>query len=214
MKFVWERTEIYSRFDAIYVDGKLLQLLLNILGLKVRNRLSFDFSSIADDVFNFCVENNYSLVVVGSDEISNEKFQCVIREKYPRLHFGGWRNGFFSVDEEVDVFLESFAEKSKVLIVCGMGTPKQDYFLVRAKEILGEDIIGFSCGGFIHQTAHAGENYYPKWVNAFNLRAFYRMFREPHTIKRYVVNYPINILSLILGSFLNRVGNNNSFPRL
>jgi N-acetylglucosaminyldiphosphoundecaprenol N-acetyl-beta-D-mannosaminyltransferase len=39
--------------------------------------------------------------------------------------------------------------------------------------------------------------YYPEVINRLHLRAFYRMYREPHTIKRYLVDYPGNFLQLL-----------------
>jgi N-acetylglucosaminyldiphosphoundecaprenol N-acetyl-beta-D-mannosaminyltransferase len=34
-------------------------------------------------------------------------------------------------------------------------------------------------------------------INRLHLRAFYRMYREPHTIKRYLIDYPGNFLHLL-----------------
>lgn len=46
--------------------------------------------------------------------------------------------------------------------------------------------IGFTCGEFIHQLAMNKINYYPAWINKYNLRFLYRMYKEPHTRKRYL----------------------------
>ena len=46
--------------------------------------------------------------------------------------------------------------------------------------------IGFTCGGFIHQTANNEIEYYPLWIDRMNLRFVYRMYKEKHTRKRYV----------------------------
>jgi N-acetylglucosaminyldiphosphoundecaprenol N-acetyl-beta-D-mannosaminyltransferase len=43
----------------------------------------------------------------------------------------------------------------------------------------------------------ATRNYYPAVINRLHLRAFYRMYREPHTIKRYLIDYPGNFLQLL-----------------
>ena len=47
--------------------------------------------------------------------------------------------------------------------------------------------VGFTCGGFIHQTSKNEIDYYPAWVDKTNLRFVYRMWKEPHTRKRYVM---------------------------
>ena len=53
--------------------------------------------------------------------------------------------------------------------------------------------IVFTCGGFLHQTSD-NINYYPEWVNKYNLRAFYRLFHERGLVKRLfnvLLEFPI-----------------------
>lgn len=66
-----------------------------------------------------------------------------------------------------------------------MGILMQERFLLKVKEA-GFKGIGFTCGGFIHQTAKNEIDYYPEWVNRMNVRFVYRMYKEPHTRKRYL----------------------------
>jgi N-acetylglucosaminyldiphosphoundecaprenol N-acetyl-beta-D-mannosaminyltransferase len=73
-------------------------------------------------------------------------------------------------------------------LVIGMGTPLQESFLSNIKS-LGWGGVGFTCGGFIHQTA-SGLNYYPKWINKLNLRWLYRIWDEPRLLTRYLIQYP------------------------
>ena len=47
--------------------------------------------------------------------------------------------------------------------------------------------ISFTCGGFIHQTSKNEIDYYPAWVDKTNLRFVYRMWKEPHTRKRFLI---------------------------
>ena len=61
----------------------------------------------------------------------------------------------------------------------------QEQFLLKVKNA-GFDGIGFTCGGFIHQTAKDEIDYYPGWVDRMNLRFLYRMYKEKHTRKRYL----------------------------
>ena len=60
----------------------------------------------------------------------------------------------------------------------------QEQFLLMVKNT-GFKGIGFTCGGFIHQTANDEIDYYPAWINRMNLRFLYRMIKEKHTRKRY-----------------------------
>ena len=69
-----------------------------------------------------------------------------------------------------------------------MGTPLQEQFLL-SLQASGWSGKGYTCGGFLHQTA-SQINYYPYWINRLGLRAFYRMYDEPKLVKRYFIDYP------------------------
>ena len=56
--------------------------------------------------------------------------------------------------------------------------------------------IGYTCGGFLHQTANHIQ-YYPHWINRLGLRAFYRIYDEPKLFKRYFIDYPFAICIII-----------------
>jgi N-acetylglucosaminyldiphosphoundecaprenol N-acetyl-beta-D-mannosaminyltransferase len=77
-----------------------------------------------------------------------------------------------------------------------MGVVRQERFLLAARNA-GFRGVGFTCGGFIHQTARDEIDYYPAWINRWNLRFLYRMYREPHTRMRYLkagIVFPIKFL--------------------
>ena len=76
-----------------------------------------------------------------------------------------------------------------------MGTPLQEQFLIDLQKS-GWVGKGYTCGGFLHQTAN-GIQYYPKWINRLGLRAFYRMYDEPQLIKRYFIDYPQAICIIV-----------------
>jgi exopolysaccharide biosynthesis WecB/TagA/CpsF family protein len=84
--------------------------------------------------------------------------------------------------------LENIKELNPDIVVCGMGTPLQEQFLVDLQDT-GWNGIGYTCGGFLHQTA-GDIQYYPKWVDKYNLRWVYRIYDEPVLFKRYFGDYP------------------------
>ena len=70
-------------------------------------------------------------------------------------------------------------------LIVGMGALMQEKFLLKVKK-MGYQGIGFTCGGFVHQTAMNRMHYYPNWVDKMNLRFVYRMYKEKHTRTRYL----------------------------
>ena len=74
------------------------------------------------------------------------------------------------------------------IVICGMGTPLQEHFLADLQK-LGWGGIGYTCGGFLHQTARDIQ-YYPEWIDKYNIRWIYRIYDEPKLFKRYFWEYP------------------------
>jgi len=73
-------------------------------------------------------------------------------------------------------------------VLCGMGVPHQERFLLTLKNA-GYGGLMISCGGFVDQLA-AAQRYYPAWVDKLELRWAWRIYQEPRRLwRRYLVDY-------------------------
>ena len=109
----------------------------------------------------------------------------IFQEQYPELRIAGFRNGYFSSDAEMNKEASHIVELNPDFLIVGMGALMQEKFLLKVKK-MGYQGIGFTCGGFVHQTAMNRMHYYPNWVDKMNLRFVYRMYKEKHTRTRYL----------------------------
>jgi exopolysaccharide biosynthesis WecB/TagA/CpsF family protein len=178
-----------------FIDGSLLANVLSFLLGKKIVRVSFDYTSIADIVFKKAEKNKERIYIIGGDSYEIENFIKKVSEKYSDLNVVGYKHGFVGKENWDDISNEIIKKKTDLVIV-GMGSVLQEQFqmLLRSQGFSG---VSFSCGGFIRQISGSeNEIYYPKWMNELGLRWLYRMMHEPHTIKRYLINYPVNIFKL------------------
>ncbi|WP_394166100.1 WecB/TagA/CpsF family glycosyltransferase [Neptunomonas phycophila] len=153
-------------------------------------RMSFDFTSIANDVFEECEKNSLSISFVGATKDEMNLFVDKIKRKYPELNILYSINGYYRDEDEVMKRIY----KSDVLVV-SMGAVKQENFLLAARSS-GFEGTGFTCGGFVRQySSTENEMYYPKLINKLKIRFLYRVYKEPHTLRRYI-KYPLNMLSI------------------
>lgn len=182
--------DVFKSFDKIYIDGIFLVHMMKICGVRTE-RVSFDMTSLAPSFFGSCIENNESVYFIGSTEDNLSHFVEVIRANFPDLEISGYRNGYFKSDREREGALNTISELGPNNVVVGMGSPYQEIFLKDLKKT-GWKGVGYTCGGFIHQTAK-GINYYPKFFNQYNLRWLYRIIDEPKLLKRYLFHYPLSI---------------------
>ena len=72
------------------------------------------------------------------------------------------------------------------LLIVGMGTSMQEKFLLKVKNA-GYQRCRIYLWWIYSSDFQNQIDYYPAWVDKTNLRFVYRMWKEPHTRKRYVM---------------------------
>ena len=180
-----DNKELFSSFDGIFADGSILVKAIKAVYGKSVARRSFDMTSMAPELLQYAEENGKTIYIVASQQKQVEKAVNIFNENYPNLKFVGYRNGYFSSEKEQDDEVRHIVDINPNFLIVGMGVLMQEKFLLKVKNA-GYNGIGFTCGGFIHQIAKNEINYYPAWVDRMNLRFIYRMYKEPHTRKRYL----------------------------
>ncbi len=193
-------TEIFNtrpnNKTIFYIDGILLVWLLRIVYCARVERCSFDMGSIAVQVFDICQNEGISICFIGASETEIDFFIKKISLSYPKLNIVMSCSGYIVEDKFNDVARDVIQSGPQVVVI-GMGAGLQERMQNCLYE-MGYTGSSFTCGGFIRQESAKDANYYPHFVNRFNLRAFYRMYMEPHTRKRYLYDYPKNLLKLCL----------------
>ncbi|MFT4804041.1 MAG: exopolysaccharide biosynthesis WecB/TagA/CpsF family protein [Psychroserpens sp.] len=176
-------------------DGITLSIFISIILRKKIRRNSFDMTSDAKELFMQLNENGQTLAIIGAKTSELNLFCHRIKETWPKIDIVYKHNGYFNGDEYKEIAAE-LSLKSPHHIILGLGTPMQE--TIASKFVL-DGVNGriYTCGGFIRQsTQAAGLNYYPKIINKLNLRFAYRFIKEPHTRKRYLVDYTIALFFL------------------
>lgn len=180
-----DHRNVFSRFDGIFADGSILVSAVRILYGRSVTRRSFDMTSLAPELFSFAEKHKKTIYIVASQQEQVEQAIRIFRQKWPELHFAGYRNGYFNSEKEMEKEAEKIVNLQPDFLIAGMGILVQETFLLKIREA-GFQGIGFTCGGFIHQTAKNEIDYYPDWADRMNLRFLYRMYKEKHTRKRYL----------------------------
>ena len=175
---------MFACFDGIFADGIILVAAIKITYGKNTTRRSFDMTSMAPKLFSFAEANQKTVYIVASKQGQVERAIEIFKERYPNLCFSGYRNGYFDSEADMDQEAEHIVSLNPDFLIVGMGAIMQEKFLLKVHE-KGYQGIGFTCGGFIHQTTINNKIYYfPSWADKLNLRFVYRMYKEKHTRKR------------------------------
>tara|TARA_R110002111_G_scaffold145581_1_gene212055 strand:- start:8343 stop:9050 length:708 start_codon:yes stop_codon:yes gene_type:complete len=179
-------SDLFSQFQVVGFDGVLLSTILRALGVNQARR-SFDMTSVARDVFRDAESHGKEIVFVGGEPGISKLAAKRISQSFPAIKIVGCYSGFFSSDRERNSVIQQIEEMHPQIVVCGMGTIHQEKFLLDLIAS-GWSGSGYTCGGFFHQTAKKGVEYYPDWINRLNLRWLYRIFDEPKLTRRYTVD--------------------------
>lgn len=177
--------DLFDAFDGLFADGSVLIAAIRCLYGKTVTRRSFDMTSLASVLFEYAEKREKTCYIVASKSEEVSKAVEVIKKRWPLLKIIGFRNGYFSSEIAMDEEILHIQELQPDFLIVGMGVIKQESFLLKVKKT-NMNCIGFTCGGFIHQTAYNEIDYYPEWIDRLNLRFLYRMYKEKHTRKRYV----------------------------
>jgi N-acetylglucosaminyldiphosphoundecaprenol N-acetyl-beta-D-mannosaminyltransferase len=176
--------ELFTSFDGIFADGGLLVKAIKIAYGAIVKRRSFDMTSLAPIVFSYAVKAGKSVAIVATKQEMVEKAVANLEKSFQGLNIVYYRNGYFNGEQEMDDEAMKIVSLHPDILIVGMGVIKQEQFLLKVRNA-GYQGIGFTCGGFIHQTSQDKAEYYPDWVDKHGLRFVYRMYKEPHTRKRY-----------------------------
>lgn len=195
---------LLSPVNSIRIGGQLVgKIFAGIVLHDKIMRQSFDESSLAPIIYNDCIKKNKSIFFAGGTKEDISLFVKKISDKYPLLNIVGYINGYVP---DKGIIIE--IKKSKPdIVVLGLGNIRQEAFVYKITDICDGDI--YTCGAYISQEAKSSEAYYPKWINAYNLRWVYRIYKEKghfnrllKTYLRFFVNFP----NEIVGDFLYRDG--------
>jgi N-acetylglucosaminyldiphosphoundecaprenol N-acetyl-beta-D-mannosaminyltransferase len=117
--------------------------------------------------------------------------------RYPGLQIAGVHNGYFR-DEDLPAICARIVEVGTDVLWVGMGSPLQERFAVRARDLLPG--VGWvrTCGGLFDHYG-GGVSRAPDWMQSAGLEWLYRAAREPVRLGlRYVLTNPLALFDLLV----------------
>ncbi|WP_081488991.1 WecB/TagA/CpsF family glycosyltransferase [Cupriavidus basilensis] len=187
-----------GEFDAVFADGIGVVLGAGLLGYRIR-RLSFDSTSLAPVIFRWAQENSIGTFLIGSSKEKISVAERTISEEFENLKILGKVDGYTENSEAIAKIISSGAQ----LVICGMGGPLQERFLLNLRDA-GFRGVAFTCGGYFDQLI-GGYDYYPRIVDKLNVRFIFRLCKEPRRLaKRYLIDSRFFVFDIFKGNFLKK----------
>lgn len=169
--------------DLINADGQPVIWVSRLLQSPLKERVTG--IDLFDVLIARCAELGFRPYLVGARQDVVAKTVDVLRAKYPKLELAGWRNGYWSANEEPAVVQEIKKVRPDVLCMA-VGSPKQEFFLYKWKKEMQVPFV-MGVGGSFDVTAGMLRRA-PGWMQDSGLEWLFRLAQEPRRLwRRYLV---------------------------
>ena len=127
---------------------------------------------------NLC-EFDAKIFLYGSKEGISEKAKIELEKLYPKINIVGTCSGY----EYENIAIEKINKSNANILFVGLGSPKQEQFIIKNMDKLKDIKIFMPVGGSFDVISKTKKRA-PNWVIKCNLEWLYRLFQEPKRIFR------------------------------
>lgn len=186
--------EIINNADLVIPDGIGVEIGLKILGYNVKRIAGIEFSH---RMIEECAKNNQSVALIGAKpEIVKKAKENLVKE-FPSLYITYIHDGYFNEDDSI---LAELKIRQPRLVLCALGSPKQEEFILKAKSILPEALFVGVGGSF---DVWSGEvKRAPEIYQKLGLEWLYRTILDPKRFKRIFPTLPLFVLKVLRERFI------------
>lgn len=189
-----EFAEIINNAELVIPDGIGVQIGLKILGYNVRRIAGIEFSR---RMVEECAKSEQSVALVGAKPEIVQKAKENLEHDIQGLYVTYAHDGYFRDDDEI---LNELKIRQPRLVLCALGSPKQEEFILKAKELL-PDALFVGVGGSFDVWSGVVERA-PEIYQKLGLEWLYRTVKEPKRFKRIFPTLPLFVLKVLREKFI------------
>ena len=180
--------KLFLDADLIHADGMPIVLASRLLcNRPLPERVAT--TDLFHDVAKVAQDRGTTFYLLGGTSSVVEQAVRRARLLYPRLKIVGYRDGYFSREEEPAIVEAIDAARPDILWV-GLGAPAEQRFSMRNRERLRNVGIIKTSGGLFDFLSGKNSRA-PRWMQAASLEWAYRTWLEPRRLAgRYIVTNP------------------------
>ncbi len=189
-----EFAEIINNAELVIPDGIGVQIGLKILGYNVRRIAGIEFSR---RMIEECAKSEQSVALVGAKPEIVQKAKENLEHEIQGLYVTYAHDGYFKDDDKI---LNELKIRQPRLVLCALGSPKQEEFILKAKKLL-PDALFVGVGGSFDVWSGVVERA-PEIYQKLGLEWLYRTVKEPKRFKRIFPTLPLFVLKVLREKFI------------
>jgi N-acetylglucosaminyldiphosphoundecaprenol N-acetyl-beta-D-mannosaminyltransferase len=176
--------EIVERCDLVNADGQGVIWASRLLGDPLPERVTG--IDLMEELLGLAERKGYRVYILGAQEAVLDQAVTRIRERYPGLQLAGWRNGYYSSEEEHEV-CDAIRASRPHIVFLAMSSPHKEYFLAEWGPKLGAEFV-MGVGGAVDVMAGLTRRAPAIWQR-LGLEWLFRLLQEPRRMfRRYAVS--------------------------
>ncbi len=178
---------IINNAELVIPDGIGIEIGLKILGNNVKRIAGIEFGRKLIDKYA-----GYPTAFIGAKPEIITKAVENLKKEVPALNAVYVQDGYFKND---DAILNSLKDSNPKLALIALGSPKQELFISKAKQLLPETVF-IGLGGSFDVWSGVVERA-PEIYQKMGLEWLYRTIKEPKRLKRIFPTLPLFVLKVL-----------------
>ncbi len=175
--------KIVNSCPLINADGASIVWAAKKLGVPLKERVAG--IDLFENLVSVAAEKGYKIYLFGAKEEVVTKVKEIFEKKYPKLQIVGYRNGYFTEEDEPEI-VKNMAESGADMMFVAFSSPKKEYWVNKYLKQLNIPFV-MGVGGSFDVVAGVTDRA-PKWMQDHGLEWFYRFIQEPRRLwNRYMV---------------------------
>jgi len=175
--------EIVRSCALVNADGQAVVWGARLLGIDVPERVTG--VDLMDELLDRAAHLGWSVYFLGATEDVVRKVVDIQQTVRPGLQIAGFRNGYWTAEEEAGV-VAAVAKTKPTLLFVAMPTPRKELFLAEHLDALGVP-FAMGVGGSFDIIAGLTKRA-PAWMQRAGLEWMFRLLQEPRRMfRRYLV---------------------------
>ena len=178
-----ELRKIVNACPLINADGASIVWAAKKLNIPLKERVAG--IDLFQNLVRVANEKGYRIYLFGAKEEVVTKVKSILQRKYSDLQIVGYRNGYFTDEDEPQIVEEMAASGADMMFVA-FSSPKKEYWVSKYINQLNIPFV-MGVGGSFDVVAGVTRRA-PKWMQNHGLEWFYRFIQEPRRLwNRYIV---------------------------
>jgi len=175
--------------DLVLADGVPIVWLSRMLGNPLPERVAG--IDIMYELLKQADQKHYRVYFLGAEKKVLSKVIEIVQNNYSGVCIAGYKDGYFTEDQEQNVAEDIKGSRADVLFVA-ISSPKKEIFLEKWQNFINVPVC-HGVGGSFDVMAGVTKRA-PHWMQNYGLEWFYRLIQEPRRMwKRYLVTNSIFI---------------------